>query len=1039
MNNPRLITGALGLLLASIGAPALAADSAESLAEQAAAVDAETAPSAFRSTGQTFGAGAGPLFVGVDDVAVGAFRIDVVGDIATPAFTGAQVWGAAYDAANDRVLFNNGAELLEWPVGGAVNSLGTITDPGLAILSVTGLAFGNDTLYACRNIANEAIYEIDLNTLVATVFIDYDDANFDCGGLAFNPDDGFIYMTDDAASGGSGLFRMNMDGSGTLVTAYPPGQTDIDGLAIGDGRAYLLIDQPGELYVWDFDLAAYQTSLTSPFATSETFSGGTWIGGAGPASDLFINEIVYNPPGADGPNEYIEFRGAPSAVIPAGTYLVEIEGDAAGAGTVDRVFDLSGRTLGSNGYMVFLQQNNTYVVDPMATVATATGTGWTGLGGANDMENGTVSFLLINAPAAPTITTDVDADNDGVLDGVGATWTIVDSLAGTDGGGADFMYGNRPCGEPLPFTPAGFARIGESTGSTSTDWVCAVIAGTPPDLVLSSTLVAPIEFADRALDHIGSFNFPPLGGIEADLTVTLADAPDPVNAGENLTYTVTVTNNGPDSADEVSITLPLPAGTSFVSADGGAGSVCNAATPVACTWADATADGASRVAVIVAAVAPSTTGPLDATVMVDSTTNDPDPADDTASAATGVNAVADLAISKTNGVTASTPGTNTVYTIVASNAGPSDAPGGTVADTFPAACTGVTWTCVGAGGGTCAPNGAGNINDTVNLPDGASVTYTATCAIDPAAVGTLNNTATVAVGAGASDPVGANNSASDSDTLNASADVSLTKLATGVPDPLLVGSAFAYTLTASNAGPSAAGAAVVTDSLPANLAYVSNSCGASFAAPTLTWNIGTLAAGADTSCTLNVTVSDFGEISNTASIATSSSDSNSSNNAATDVLVGVPFPADVALTLTGDAGSLSPNPGDSFSYTVTGTNNGPGEALGLAFLLELSSGLSFQSSTCGAVLAGVTLSWDVASLADGASTNCVITVTLIGSGLSSTSANVSTTSVDPDLSNNTAQLVVATRATPIPANSNLGLLLGMLLFGMSALIVRRRY
>jgi uncharacterized repeat protein (TIGR01451 family) len=1161
-----IYTAALLVLLASfIGTPVLANDSAETLAEQALALDAQANPRASTLPGQTFGGAAGPLLVGVDDTAVGAFRVDVVGDIATLAFTGAGVWGAAYDEANDRVLFNSGTELLEWPVGGAVNSLGTITDAGMAALSMTGLAFGNDTLYACRNIANEAIYEIDLNTLVATVFIDYVDADFDCGGLAFNPDDGFLYMTnDDTTPFGSGLFRMNLDGTGTLITPYPPGETDIDGLAIGDGRAYLLIDEPGDLYVWDFALAAYQTPLTSPFTTSETFSGGTWIGAAGPVADLYINEVMYNPPGADGPNEYIEFRGAPSAVIPAGTYLVEIEGDGAGAGVVDRVFDLSGRTLGSNGYMVFLQQGNTYVVDPMATVATATGTGWTGLGGPNDIENGTVSFLLISSPAAPVIGTDVDADNDGVLDGVALTWTIIDSVAATDGGGADLNYAPRPC-DPIGFTPGVLARIGESTGSTAADWVCAQVVGTVPNFVLSDTNVAPPEFADRALDHIGSFNFPPLGGGDADLSVTLADAPDPVNAGANLSYTVTATNNGPADADNASITLPLPAGTSFVSVNGGAGATCNAASPVTCTWAGPTANGASRVAVIVAAVAPATTGTLNTTVTVASDTNDPNLANNSASATTGVNVVADLAISKTNGVAASTPGTNTVYTIVASNAGPSnapgstvtdsfpaacvgvtwtcagagggtctangagnindvvnlpaggsvsysatcpidpaavgllantatitaaggvtdpapannsatdtdtltpaadlaitktngvassipgtsttytivasnagpsDAPGSTVADTFPAACVGVTWTCAGAAGGTCTANGAGNINDVVNLPAGGSVSYSATCPIDPAALGTLDNTATVAVAGGVTDPNGANNSATDSDTLGASADLSITKVAVGVPTPLLVGSTFSYTLTASNAGPSTATAVVVTDVLPATLDLVSTDCGAAYADPTLTWNIGTLAPGANAVCNLSVVVAELGPIVNTATIASATADPNGANNASTSTLTGAEL-TDMSISLSANVmGNLAV--GDSYVYTVTGTNNGPGVAFAIDFTLELSSKVSFVSSTCGAVLDGTTLSWTVATLASGAAASCQITVVVVLPGDIQATANVSSITLDPDLSNNSADLVVGTGAIPVPAFSTLGLLLlSLLLGGLGVAVIRR--
>ncbi len=43
--------------------------------------------------------------------------------------------------------------------------------------------------------------------------------------------------------------------------------------------------------------------------------------------ELFINEIMFNPDGADAPNEYLEFRGTPGAVLPVGTYFVGIEGD----------------------------------------------------------------------------------------------------------------------------------------------------------------------------------------------------------------------------------------------------------------------------------------------------------------------------------------------------------------------------------------------------------------------------------------------------------------------------------------------------------------------------------------------------------------------------------------------------------------------------------------------------------------------------------------------------------------------------------------
>lgn len=39
------------------------------------------------------------------------------------------------------------------------------------------------------------------------------------------------------------------------------------------------------------------------------------------------------------------------------------------------------------------------------------------------------------------------------------------------------------------------------------------------------------------------------GVASADLSVTKEDTPDPVTPGSNLTYTITVTNNGPAPAD----------------------------------------------------------------------------------------------------------------------------------------------------------------------------------------------------------------------------------------------------------------------------------------------------------------------------------------------------------------------------------------------------------------------------------------------------------------------------------------------------------
>src|SRR5262249_25165802 len=57
----------------------------------------------------------------------------------------------------------------------------------------------------------------------------------------------------------------------------------------------------------------------------------------------------------------------------------------------------------------------------------------------------------------------------------------------------------------------------------------------------------------------------------ADLSITKADNPDPVTAGSNLTYTISVTNAGPNDAENVTVTDLVPANTTFVSFTASAG------------------------------------------------------------------------------------------------------------------------------------------------------------------------------------------------------------------------------------------------------------------------------------------------------------------------------------------------------------------------------------------------------------------------------------------------------------------------------------
>jgi uncharacterized repeat protein (TIGR01451 family) len=129
----------------------------------------------------------------------------------------------------------------------------------------------------------------------------------------------------------------------------------------------------------------------------------------------------------------------------------------------------------------------------------------------------------------------------------------------------------------------------------------------------------------------------------------------------------------------------------------------------------------------------------------------------------------DLSIAKTDNQDFYIASQAITYTVAVTNTDAvANATGATVTDSFPAALTGVSWTCAATAGSTCTAAGAGNIGDTVDVLAGGTLTYTVTATVSAGATGTLVNTATVAL---AGDPNPANDSAADTDL--AAADLNL--------------------------------------------------------------------------------------------------------------------------------------------------------------------------------------------------------------------------------------------------------------------------
>ena len=490
----------------------------------------------------------------------------------------------------------------------------------------------------------------------------------------------------------------------------------------------------------------------------------------------------------------------------------------------------------------------------------------------------------------------------------------------------------------------------------------------------------------------------------ADLAVTKADSPDPINVGQNLTYTVVVTNNGPNTASGVSLSDPLPAGVAFVSANSTVGTCSQAAGTVTCAIGSL-ASGASAAITIVVTVQPGPGRTLPNTATASATgSSDPVPGNDSGTATTTVNPNADLAVSKSDSPDPVTVGSNLTYTVTVTNQGPDPAASVTVTDTLPA---GVTFVSANSTVGACAEN-AGIVTCNIGaLANGGTAIIT--IIVTPTVPATLSNTASAATTT--FDPVAANNSTTITTTARLVTDLSLTK--TDNPDPILAGQNLTYTVTVSNGGPHNATGVTLTDTLPANVTFVSANSTAGTcaqAAGVVTCNIGALANGASATVTIIVTTTGAtaASITNTANVTGAEFDSNAANNSASASTAVTPV-ADVQIIKT-----AAPNPvnaGQNLTYAVNVRNNGPSAATGISVTdtppvtLALVSATGSQG-TCS--IAAGTITCNVGTLASGAQATATIVVTPLAGAVPSVSntAAVTANETDPVAANNSSTVVV---------------------------------
>ena len=371
--------------------------------------------------------------------------------------------------------------------------------------------------------------------------------------------------------------------------------------------------------------------------------------------------------------------------------------------------------------------------------------------------------------------------------------------------------------------------------------------------------------------------------------------------------------------------------------------------------------GANVAVRVTGTVSPGATGTLVNTAVIapPATVTDPTPGNNISSDTDTLAPVADVAVTKSNGVVSQSPGATSSYTIGVTNSGPSAVPGVLIDDPLPAGVTTVSWTCSAAAGSSCASSsGTGAINTTVDLAVDGTVTFTVSLQAGPSA-GSLTNIVTATVPPGTTDPDPSNNVASDTDTLVFTADIAVTKTASAATVP--AGQSFGYTVVAANNGPDPAMGVSVLDAMPAGLTNTSWTCAAtpgSSCPASGTGDISTtvdlLAGGSATfTITSTVTTSAPNTVINTATatVGPGTIDPNPANNTAS-ATINVDFTASLSVIKTASvAAALS---GDTFTYDiVVGNGAGPAAISGVAISDPVPSGLIPLTWTCVGAAGGV--------------------------------------------------------------------------------------
>ncbi|MDG5469598.1 DUF11 domain-containing protein [Deltaproteobacteria bacterium IMCC39524] len=569
-----------------------------------------------------------------------------------------------------------------------------------------------------------------------------------------------------------------------------------------------------------------------------------------------------------------------------------------------------------------------------------------------------------------------------------------------------------------------------STNTTDSDGTLHILDGQTATVVYEEAIDANLNQNVTGGDNTATILFAS-NGTDLEVLKTV-DNEAPIE-NEIITFTISVTNNGPSNATSLTISDVLPTGLTYSSH-----------TPSLESYDDTTgvwaissslADGATATLSLSATVDPGTNGKTltNNATLTASTPNDGFAENNTDSASVRVGGT-DLRITKSVDDPLPLEGDTIVYTVRVLNLGPANTTGVQVTDQLP---PGVSYVSYTANQGTYV-SGTG-LWDVGSLNSGAGALLRITATVDLGTVGqVITNTANLTV---TDQPD--TNSANDSDSASIKVeylDLTLEKevrryspTTSSFGDSVAadVNNTVEFLITVNNNGPHDATGIEVTDTIPVGLTYVATSASVStgiYNSATGLWTLGNLNDKDDATLVFQATV-DTGTEGQTLVNEAEITDVDQPDSTPGDEYDTASVTVDgTDLKISKSVSDQTPNVGDTITWTITIQNNGPNQATSVVVTDLLPDGVTYVTSK-GKVVHTVTQgtfndsagTWDVGTLETPPTTPYSATLTFdttvdtgtTGETIVNNAFITGADQADPEDSNNVASEYIAVGGTDL--------------------------